>query len=337
MTTGSLAGSPEWDGPTLGQPAGNLGTVYVYQWDAARQDWQFAQQLQAPNPRQGEAFGYSLALQGNRLVVGCQYTDTRWNDSQRAYVFELNGTQWAHTATLAEPNPRNGAFGRFGHSVALSGDRIAVGNPRADYDSGGPNIQDAGRVVVFRLQGGQWAVEAELDDAPGRQRREFGQAVALEGDRLFISRNQRLSGSEGPGMVQVYAWDGQAWQRMQAFSGGQPRGSLFGFSLAVEGDTLLVGSPFSPAGALPDGGQAFVYAYDGTQWQLADSLSLPNPQTSDRAGVDVALSLPYALVGAPGRNALGVTNRGAGYLFRSTATGWSIASGIRPTRPQPDG
>jgi hypothetical protein len=119
----------EWDGDTLAV-AGYLshrtvegqGVVYIY--DYADGQFAFQQELVQDHPlTRGEYFGGSLALDGNRILVGANGVDTP-KSGGAAFVFERGGDGvWRQVARLLP----TGFTSDLGAHVDLSGDTAVVG------------------------------------------------------------------------------------------------------------------------------------------------------------------------------------------------------------------
>jgi hypothetical protein len=88
--------------------------------------------LYANDSTAGDCFGGSVAINGDTLVTGAPDDDDHGKGSASASVFVRTGATWTQQAKF---NADNGSiFGRFGWSVAISGDTVMVGTP--DEDAG---------------------------------------------------------------------------------------------------------------------------------------------------------------------------------------------------------
>ena len=101
--------------------------------------------LDNPLPLPESYFGWSVAVSGNRVVIGAPEDNTGASDAGIAYVYDLGSvTPSVPVLTLVNPNPA--ANDGFGYSVAIFGTKVVVGTP--DGNSG---LADAGCVYVFDL------------------------------------------------------------------------------------------------------------------------------------------------------------------------------------------
>ncbi|MCP3915674.1 MAG: hypothetical protein GY711_08975 [bacterium] len=197
-------------------------------------------QLTATPPLPFSQFGLALSLEGSRLVVGSPTAGA--GDSGRAYVFEGSGAIWTQTALLA---PSAGP--RFGDSVSLSGDVVAIGSP--EY-SGCGVCNRIGAASIFRFDGASWTREALVQPSDGVTGDRFGSAVALEGGELVVCADGEDGDSEGAvtctpgiGSAYQYRYDGTTWQEISKFfpRAPEPWGGA-GFRASVDAGLLALGA-----------------------------------------------------------------------------------------------
>ena len=144
--------------------------------------------------------------------------------------------------------------GRFGISTALDGDTAAVGMHWSAGSDG-----KVGAVYLFERSGATWGEVAELK-APGTAfYDEFGDAVALEGDRLAVGTPYI---DELPGAVFLYTRQGGAWTLEGKVVAADGLGSReFGWNVVLSGDRLVVMDPKSG-----DVGAVYVFVLQGGTW-----------------------------------------------------------------------
>ena len=166
---------------------------------------EFAQQayLKASHTDTGDNFGTSIALSGDTLAVGTfqedsgatgidgNGSDNTAPGSGAVYVFIRNGTAWSQQAYIKASN--TGSADRFGISLALSGDTLAVGAyledsqaTGVDGDQSDNNLPGSGAVYVFTRSGATWSQQAYLKASNSGADDNFGYSVALSGDTLAV-------------------------------------------------------------------------------------------------------------------------------------------------------
>ena len=111
----------------------NNGSAYIFERSGGI--WTQVAKLVPPDPDVFDQFGYSVAIHGDRAVVGSVNGDSPVLNSGTAHVYRRDGGAWVEEATLAPPDPAGPIA--FGLGVAIWGDTIAVGAP--SDDSGATN------------------------------------------------------------------------------------------------------------------------------------------------------------------------------------------------------
>lgn len=243
-------------------------------------------------------FGAAVALDGNRALVGAPRSG-----SGAVMVYERDDlVVWRRVATISGESEDLS----FGRAVALDGGRalIATGTRRAD---GG-----FGEVLVFEIDGIRWTQTGRLEPVGVGV---FGQAVALDGGRLLASAPVYQGASSTSEVIGVYG--GTRPVQAATLERLGPRG-LFGSSLSIDGDRVLVGAPRDDA-AGEDAGAAYLFEFDGIAWSEPREIRAPSPEAGALFGTSVAVEGRQFLVGAPGESVSG-TEAGAAYLFASTFT-----------------
>lgn len=245
--------------------ADGAGAVYVFTRDGAGL-WSQQAYLKASNVEADDLFGYSVALDGDTLVVGAIGEDGDGTDESNndlvspgaAYVFVRDGAgAWDQKQYLKASNV--GHFDSFGSSVALEGDTLVVGAfGEASNGVGGETDNsafDAGAAYVFTRNGaGLWSEQAYLKASNAGAGDEFGSSVALSGDTIVVAAIREDSngvGGEGDnsanraGAVYVYARNNAGDWNQQAYlkASNAETEDDFGASIALEGNTLVVGAP----------------------------------------------------------------------------------------------
>ncbi|MEE8154787.1 MAG: FG-GAP repeat protein [Phycisphaerales bacterium] len=105
----------------------NSGSAYLFRFDPKRSAWIEEQKLLASDGAGNDQLGRSVAVDGQRIVVGAHHHDDVGANQGAAYIFryDANASQWVEQHKLL-PNP-NPWTGFFGWSVALDGETIVIG------------------------------------------------------------------------------------------------------------------------------------------------------------------------------------------------------------------
>lgn len=205
----------------------------------------------------------------------------------------------------------------FGKAVAIAGDAACIGAPDRD-DLG----EDSGAVYVCHRVGQSWVDEGKLlasDGAPGD---EFGHAVAVSGDLIAVGAPKNDAHGANAGAVYVFRrLPGGTWIEEAAIrSIGGGAGDQFGYSVAIEDDTMLVGA-YTADERGTYSGAAYAFKRNAGTWTQQAMLMPAAAEPSDFVGISVSLAGGKALIGAYGDDDRGA-NAGAAYVFRTQNGAW---------------
>ncbi|MFZ4985094.1 MAG: FISUMP domain-containing protein [Blastocatellia bacterium] len=353
--------------------APNSGAAYVFVRSGA--NWTQQAYLKASNTGADDNFGRAVAISGDTIVVGAPDEDSaatgvngdqssnRLARSGAAYVFVRSGTAWSQQAYLKASN--TGTFDRFGWAVGIAGETVVVGAPNEDSAATGPNGNqadnsqlDSGAVYAFTRSGTTWSQQSYLKASNTGSSDNFGVAVAISGDTVVIGSfgessnatgvngNQADDSAPDSGAAYVFVRSGVSWNQQAYLKASNSRDdSIFGFTVAISGSTIVVGSPLEDnnatgvngnqaGGPLYDSGAAYVFVRNGTVWSQQAYLKASNSGGDDKFGRSVAISGETIVIGADDEDSLatGVNgdqssnlgpDSGAAYLFTRSGTSWS--------------
>lgn len=284
------------------------GAVYVYEKVAG--EWTFRQKLTPALPEFSQFFGASLAVDGDRMVVG-GWGDSPPFSSGAAWIFERRGDTWEEVIKL---KPADVGFAEnFGTSVALAGDWVAVGRP-GDNSSFGPG----GRVHVFhREPGGAWLQTQVLESTAVFGGDYLGFRLAMQGNTLLASAHLEWLGGSTFFYGAVYAFerDGGTWKLAQKIVAGDPDDTdAFGASLALQGERLAVGSGVMSSLSSGAGAVQLFERHSGV-WVRVGAVDAPAALTEPSAfGCSVALDDTRLAAGCDRDNAQGL-DAGQAFAF----------------------
>ena len=301
------------DTALIGVPAqdsvGSPGYVYVFTRTDSR--WTQQAKLFALDGEEWDFFGLSVSLDGDTALIGAYGDDDNGNWSGSAYVFTRTGTTWTQQAKLLASDGVD--YDMFGASVSLDGDTALIGAPGDGYQRVGP-----GSTYVFTRSGTAWTQQAKLFDLNGAQADQFGVSVSLDGDTALIGAQQYENYHDGTGLAYVFTRSGTTWtQQAKLLAADGESGDRFGYSVALSGDTALIGAVWDWHGDYP--GSAYVFTRSGTIWVQQQKLQVSG-KLGDCFGISVALDGDTALITA---YYVGDTYRyGSAYIFTRTGTTW---------------
>ena len=262
-------------------------------------------------------FGFSVALDGNTVVIGAQGDDDNGDGSGAAYVFTRSEAGWIQQAKLTA---EDGAAGdQFGGSVALSSDMALIG-ARRDDDNG----DESGAAYVFTRSGAGWSQQAKLTAADGATGAEFGYSVALSGDTAVIGAARDDDKGDDSGSAYVFTRSGADWsQQAKLTAADGAEGDVFGISVAFSGDTAVIGADLDDDKG-ENSGSAYVFTRSETGWSQQAKLTATDGEAVDIFGVRVAVSGDTALIAARrDDDDVNGVDSGSAYVFVRSGTRWS--------------
>jgi hypothetical protein len=151
----------------------------------------------------------------------------------------------------------------------------------------------------------------------------FGNALDVEGNFAVIGcQKENTNGVFEQGSAYVYQKINGVWMMVQKLSDtGLPISSLFGQSVGISGDFIIVAAPLALNGAIRTGA-VYVYKKNGTSWDFFVKLLPPDGGDGDFFGRSVAISNNNIVVGAPWHDR-GIANTGAAYTYKYNGTTWN--------------
>jgi len=282
------------------------GAAYVFRRDLS--GWAEEAKLVPDDAEPFDFFGVAVSLSGERALVGSFQDDDNGLESGSAYVFErgaADGSGWTETAKLIAGD--GAMFDLFGSAVALDGDVAVVGAPRVD-DGG----EDSGAAYVFRFDGSDWIEEAKLTASDAQSQDSFGNAVAVRGDVVVVGAFLDDDDGADSGSAYVFVHDGTAWtERAKLTASDGVAGKRFGWSVSVDGETVVVGGQFTADSSI------YVFGLDNGAWVERQKLTV-----ADGIGFAVSISGDILAAGAH-LDDEAAEGAGAAYVFRPSNATWA--------------
>jgi FG-GAP repeat len=258
----------------------------------------------------GDDFGVRMSMSGDTVVIGAPHDsrDASWSGS--AYVFVKDGAGWVQQQKLLPTTPIDNQV--FGLSVSIDGDTIVVGCP----GEGDANIPFAGAAYVFVRDRSNWVLHQKLLLPDVRFGVGFGGAVAISGDSIVVTASGDGDDNFLPGTASVFTRDQNGvWSFQQKFrASDQIRDQMYGGSVAISGDTVLVGSEYLDPQHGAAIGAVYVYERVGTVWTERKKLTSSTWRGGYEFGRYLAIDGNIAAIGAY-HEEHGSNTRGSVYVF----------------------
>lgn len=270
------------NGDAFDNTASNSGAVYVF----VRRGEAWIQQAYLKADERTVAFGSHVALNGDTLVAS---SSGAWEPATRALVvvFTRRDGAWRQTATIAPTDTRSDGSAP---ALALTGDTLVLGETSA------PPFALSG-VQVYVRDGDNWTEQGVLQPSNSDANDGFGHDVAIAGDTIVVGAPWEASNALGvdgdgtdnsvpnSGAAYVFVRTGTVWAQQAYLKQGEVTGvcfrcdpdGYFGYSVAVTGDTVVVGAPHEESNASGINGTqtdyvstaigaAYVFARTGDTW-----------------------------------------------------------------------
>lgn len=295
-------------------PNADAGSAYVFTRTGST--WTQQQQLVASDQAPSDNFGVSVAIVGDTVIVGANLSNSPLSNTGAAYVFTRTGSAWAQQQKLTASDAA--AEDRFGVSVAISGNTAVVG---ADGDD-----RFAGAAYVFVGAGSNWAEQQKLTASDRAAGDGFGEAADISGDTVVVGAVASRVPAGQDGAAYVFVRGGTAWTQQQRLANPEPSfdeldPDLFGDSVAIDGDTVVVGATADVEDApneVADRGSAYVFVRTGSAWNFHQKLvGGPGESPGEGFGVSAGVSGDTIVVGAFGDSRV-APNQGSAYVYKNT-------------------
>ncbi len=291
------------------------GAVMVYRKVGG--EWVFDDELLASEGVVGAQFGFSIAINGDYLVIGAPFDTEKGSDAGAVYVFRKEGNEWQEKTKLTASNGNQ--YDVFGNQVGIHENTIvvsAVGSEQCGFL--------CGAAYVFEKSGNEWLETGQLLPPDGGDWKRFGLSVGVEGDEVFIG-----SSSEGyHGIVYVYNKNAGIWfvsQEIRASDEQQINSSFFGRTLNIDEGYLVVGAPRRWEGVKGLVGSVYVLKKNGSEWQEVQKLQKLEPMaTIDgyQFGSSISLSGGHLAIAANQQEIIVNNRRRDVYYYRLIGGFW---------------
>ncbi len=298
----------------VGVPGRHSGSGAAFVFERSGSSWSQQAMLTASDPAPGVSFGWSVAISGSFVVVGAPHDASRQG---AAYVFvhrercqggrcELVWEQEGGRLTL----PDAAAGDDFGSSVAVSSSTAVVGAPGRYSADGAAYVFQRFR-ECSTCSSFVWLRRNQLTASDHAKDNRFGSSVAVSGTDVLAGAPY----THGHGAAYVFVENPNGWeQKAKLTAAAAAARDHFGYSVAFNGSTALVGAPGKDSNA----GAAYVFERSGSSWSQQDKLTAHDATAGASFGSSVAISGSTAVVGAYQKNA----DTGAVYVFKRSRSTW---------------
>jgi len=271
---------------------------------------------------QAQQFGGAVAQSGDDVIVGMSGQNAT---NSSVYVYRPNEDgEYVQVALLARSD-NDGNDDRFGRALAADDNTLFVGGTLADNSTGG--------VWVFeRDADGNWMETAKLLPDTVGEGDSYGRSIAFSGDFVAIGA---AGANDQKGAVFVYhRMDGEWSLHTTLESPYEGEGGFFGLNVAMDGNNLLVGAPFTgQSEESAPSGDVYTYSYDAeaNTWSGGSALAkFPGLLDEANLGLSISMQGPMAVVSATGLGGM----LGGAVVYMNGGGNWNFAGLLLPYAPQ---
>ena len=284
------------------------GSAYVFTRDTAgdlASGWTEVAKLTAGDADALDQFGRSVSIDGDTVVIGA-FGDDSYTGSAYVFTRDTAGDLTSGWTQRAKLTASDGAGGdRFGYNVDISGDTVVIG---AYYDD--DKGSNSGSAYVFtRNTAGDltsgWTQRAKLTAGDGAVNDNFGSRVSIDGDTVVIGA---YGASIYRGSAYVFTRDTagdltSGWTQVTKLTASDAATyDYFGFSVSINGDTMVIGAYGDDDRGLTSG-SAYVFmrntAGDLTsRWTQRAKLTANDGAAGDNFGSSVSIDSDTIVIGA---------------------------------------
>ena len=291
----------------------NAGAVYALSTRPGV--WAVEEKLVDNGVEADDLFGYSVAYSDGMAIIGAPGDDNHGENSGTAYIFQNSGGVWTRREKLV-PDSNNSEGAGFGSGVDISGNLAIISATQSDT---------AGeKIYIFKKVNGAWQYAGLLQPHEAGPSIYFHSEVAIDGDTAAISGSwQETGGGAFHGAVHLFLMEGSNWRYLDTLvpEDGSP-GMGFGTSLAISGDTLVIGD-YGDDDFGQNSGAAYIFTREEGDWTQAAKLHPTEAAEGEMFGHSVAISGDTVVVSDVYDNQNMEVGYESIYVFTKPAQGWS--------------
>ena len=308
---------------------GTTGKVYIFERDKGKGDWVEVAKFNTEDGALSDWFGWAVAIDGNTAVVGAWEDGGQGKDQGGGvgegpgfvYILIRKEGEWKKQERFKADDSES--KDRFGNAVSLSGDILVAGAPLHDGVA-----KDAGAVYIFERNDDRWKQTAKLTASDPEEGDRFGWDVASDRDVVIVGSplDDDAGSKSGSAYIFVRNADGSWTEQAKLKSSDMAKGDQLGNTVDI---TRLGVSAYAIVGAHFDddagdkSGSAYIFVRDQAGvWTEQQKLTASDAEKRDQFGIDVAIDVNRAIVGANQTDQTKWDDTGSAYSFLRIGTDW---------------
>jgi hypothetical protein len=306
------------DYAAVGQ-SGSTGPVYIFARDGDSWNQQTILNVSGGLFSSNDTSNNRISLDDDTIIIGSSSGLNNVYLSGSAHIFVSDGENWSKQAVLTPSDVDS--YDRFGYSVDIDGDYAVIGA----YEGFG--YPGAGSAYIFHRDGDIWTQQAKLTDPDAEIRDNFGGSVSISGDYAVIGASRDKVDGMTTGSAFVFIREGDSWTLQEKLTATDVEAwDLFGVSVGIDGDNIIVGSRYSD-GRDSNSGSAYLFSRDGGEWIPTAKYIASDPSWGvDYFGNSVGISGDHIISGAFDPDYYGYKS-GSAYLFNTEGVNGAYKAG----------
>ncbi|MBC8377697.1 MAG: S8 family serine peptidase, partial [Planctomycetes bacterium] len=167
--------------------------------------------------------------------------------------------------------------------------------------------------------------QAKLTASDGYSSDLFGYSVSIDGDTVIVGAHQNDDNGSNSGSAYIFQRNGTIWTQQAKLTASDGYSSdLFGSSVSIDGDTVIVGAHQNDDNG-SNSGSAYIFQRNGTIWTQQAKLTASDGYSSDLFGSSVSIDGDTVIAGAYGDDDNG-SESGSAYIYEKTGGSWTNAT-----------
>ena len=288
------------------------GAAYVFEKQSGV--WTQVQKITASDAEDNDQFGYSVAIDGDFIMVGAPTEDGTETSMGATYVFENQSGVWVQVQKLSL-GVEASSYDQFGFAVSIDSDFAVISARLKDSTIEGDfTSSNKGAAYIFENQSGVWTQVDTLVPSDINDEDQFGYSVSISND--FVVVGSWLANAPGTDSGAAYVFENQSgvWTEVQKLTASDGESAdRFGVSVSMFLDYIVVGAHREDGDGV-DQGKSYLFENIAGTWTEVNQLKASDAEDNDRFGFATALNKNVAIVGAYLEDGLGI-NRGAAYIY----------------------
>ena len=278
------------------------------------------QKITASDSQADDNFGYSVAIDGDTAIVGAYKEDPSGiSGAGSVYIFTRSGEVWTQQQKITASDFQ--ADDNFGSSVAIDGDTAIVGVHKEDPS----DLSNAGSAYIFTRSDTTWTQQQKINASDKEATDYFGSSVAIDGDTVAVgASHEDPSELSDAGSTYIFIRSEGVWTQQQKINADDfQTGDWFGSSVAISGETIIVGAHGEDPSDLSTAGSAYIFTRSDTTWTQQQKINASDKEATDYFGYSVAIDGDMAIVGVISEDPSSLANAGSAYIFSRSDTVWT--------------